>query len=77
MHNSRTTPVIRDDDSFTIKLDNNELTSGSLTSDEDFVKGVNPPKVIDDPEDEKPEDWVDEPYVWDSMALRDMFSAAY
>ena len=59
--------VIRDDDSFTIKLDNNVLTSGSLSSEDDFVNGVNPAKIIDDPEDAKPEDWVDEPMVWYGM----------
>jgi len=32
---------------------------------EDFGPAVNPPKEIDDPEDKKPEDWVDEKKIPD------------
>lgn len=32
---------------------------------EDFTPAVNPPEFIDDPEDKKPEDWVDDEYIPD------------
>jgi hypothetical protein len=35
-----------------------QVKSGSLL--ENFKPPVNPPKMIDDPEDKKPADWVDE-----------------
>jgi hypothetical protein len=34
-----------------------QQASGSLL--ENFTPSVNPPKMIDDPEDKKPSDWVD------------------
>lgn len=42
--------------------------SGSLL--EDFEPPVNPPKEIDDPEDKKPEDWVDEQKITDPEAKK-------
>merc|ERR1712196_508857 len=42
--------------------------SGSLL--EDFDPPVNPPKQIDDPTDEKPEDWVDEAKIEDPEASK-------
>ena len=38
-------------------IDGEEKKSGSLF--EDFSPHINPPQEIDDPEDTKPEDWVD------------------
>lgn len=45
--------------SYQILIDGEEKKSGSLF--EDFSPPFNPPKEIDDPEDTKPEDWVDTP----------------
>lgn len=42
--------------------------TGSLL--EDFEPAVNPPKEIDDPEDKKPEDWVDEARIADPEATK-------
>jgi calnexin len=49
------------DNSVKILVDNVEVKAASLTDDTHFKPPVNPPKEIDDPEDSKPEDWVDEP----------------
>lgn len=45
----------------------NSIT-GSLL--EDFEPPVNPPKEIEDPEDKKPEDWVDEAKIPDPDATK-------
>lgn len=45
--------------SYQILIDGEEKKSGSIF--EDFTPSINPPKEIDDPEDTKPEDWVDTP----------------
>ena len=37
---------------------------------EDFTPPVNPEKEIDDPEDKKPEDWVDEKRIADPDATK-------
>jgi len=37
---------------------------------EDFEPAVNPPKEIDDSEDKKPEDWVDEAKIADPDATK-------
>lgn len=42
--------------------------TGSLL--EDFDPPFNPPKEIDDPEDKKPEDWVDEEKIPDPDAKK-------
>ncbi len=41
---------------------------------EDFTPAVNPPKEIDDPEDTKPEDWVDTKRIPDPDATKVYFS---
>jgi hypothetical protein len=40
-------------------IDGEEKKAGSIL--EDFEPAVNPPEEIDDPDDSKPEDWVDTP----------------
>lgn len=40
---------------------------------EDFTPTVNPPKEIDDPEDKKPEDWVDVKRIPDPDATKVKF----
>jgi calnexin len=55
------TAVIGTDNTVKILVDNVEKKSANLLSDTDFSPPVNPPKEIDDPQDKKPEDWIDEP----------------
>jgi calnexin len=62
------TLVISSDDSFSILVNSKEVASGSLM--EDFDPPVNPAKMIDDPEDEKPGDWVDEAEIKDPEASK-------
>ena len=44
---------------YEVLIDGKEKKSGSLF--EDFEPPFNPPEEIDDPEDSKPDDWVDNP----------------
>lgn len=62
------TLVIRSDNTYEIKVDNESKKSGSLLSD--FEPAVNPPAEIDDPEDKKPSDWVDEAKITDPTATK-------
>lgn len=52
------TLVVKPDDTYKILVDNEVKASGNLLND--LSPPLNPPKEIDDPEDVKPEDWVDE-----------------
>lgn len=49
------TLIVRPDNTFSVLVDNKEFNAGSLL--EDFTPPVNPPEEVDDPNDEKPEDW--------------------
>ena len=49
------TLIVRPDNTYEVKIDNEKAQSGSLEEDWDFLK----PKTIPDPEAKKPEDWVD------------------
>merc|ERR1719150_2361171 len=62
------TLVVRSDNTYEIFVDKETKKSGSLL--EDFDPPVNPPKQIDDPEDSKPEDWVDEEKIEDPEAVK-------
>ena len=44
-----------------MKIDNKEAQSGKLEDDWDFL----PPKMINDPDAKKPDDWVDNPKMDD------------
>jgi len=55
--------ILRTDNTFDLRIDGETSKTGSLL--EDFNPPVNPPEEIDDPEDSKPEDWVDEPMMAD------------
>merc|ERR1711937_1047866 len=50
------TLVLKPDQTYIVKIDGEEKASGSLVEDWDFL----PPKEIKDPDQSKPEDWVDE-----------------
>lgn len=60
--------LISPDNTYEILLDDVSSASGSLL--EDFAPSVNPSKEIDDPTDEKPEDWIDEMKITDSKAAK-------
>ncbi|TID16384.1 calreticulin precursor [Venturia nashicola] len=53
---------------YSISLDGEVARTGSLF--EDFTPSVNPEKEIDDPEDKKPETWVDEARIEDPEAKK-------
>ena len=53
------TAILRaSNNSYAVLIDGEEKKAGSLF--EDFEPSINPPETIPDPEDKKPEDWVDE-----------------
>jgi calnexin len=60
------TLVLRPDASFTIKIDNAAVRSGSLYAD--FAPSLIPDKEVDDPTDTKPADWVDAAEIDDPEA---------
>lgn len=62
------TAVIYPDNKFEIMIDGEVKSEGNLL--ESFDPPVNPPKEIDDPEDKKPSDWVDESEIPDPEATK-------
>lgn len=70
------TLIIRPDNTFEVLVDQESVNKGSLL--EDMTPPVNPPKEIEDPDDQKPEDWderekipdpdADKPEDWDEDA---------
>ncbi|KAF2132903.1 calnexin-like protein [Dothidotthia symphoricarpi CBS 119687] len=62
------TLVVRPDQSFEIKIDGESTRNGTLL--EDFTPSVNPEAEIDDAEDKKPEEWVDEARIADPEASK-------
>lgn len=62
------TLIVKPDNSFEIKIDGESSRNGTLH--EDFSPSVNPDEEIDDPEDKKPEDWVDEARIADPEATK-------
>jgi calreticulin len=55
------TLIVKPDQTYSVLVDGEELQSGSLTEDWDFL----PPKMIKDPTAEKPKDWVDQAEIPD------------
>merc|ERR1719183_721047 len=55
------TLIVKPDNTFIVKIDGKEETTGSLKDDFDMLK----PKEIDNPESSKPDDWVDETMIDD------------
>ena len=55
------TLIVRPDNTYEVKIDNEKAQSGSLEEDWDFLK----PKTIPDPKASKPDDWVDSPKIDD------------
>ncbi|KZS93540.1 Calreticulin-domain-containing protein [Sistotremastrum niveocremeum HHB9708] len=62
------TLVVSPDNTFQIFVNGDSVSTGSLL--EDFKPPVNPEKEIDDEEDTKPEDWVDESRIPDPDAVK-------
>ncbi|RZC35002.1 Calreticulin domain containing protein, partial [Asbolus verrucosus] len=62
------TLVLKPDNTFEISVDKKVINSGSLL--EDFTPSVNPPKEIDDPNDQKPEDWDEREKIPDPDAVK-------
>lgn len=62
------TLVVEPDNTFKILLDRKQLSSGSLLND--MEPPVNPPKMIDDPEDKKPDDWDEREKIQDPEATK-------
>lgn len=62
------TLIVKPDQTFDVRIDGKSVKSGSLL--EDFKPAVNPPAEIEDPEDKKPEDWVDTPKIVDPAAKK-------
>ncbi|WVN87043.1 uncharacterized protein L203_102219 [Cryptococcus depauperatus CBS 7841] len=62
------TLITNPDQTFEILINDESVRKGSLL--EDFDPPVNPPKEIDDPEDFKPESWVDEAEIDDIGATK-------
>jgi calnexin len=62
------TLVVRPDNTFDVMIDGLSHKRGSLL--EDFTPSVNPPKEVDDPDDKKPADWVDQEMIVDPEAKK-------
>lgn len=69
------TLIVNPDQTFEILINDEVAREGSLL--EDFTPAVNPPKEIDDPEDFKPESWVDEAEIDDTSAVKVGVSLAH
>ncbi|CAH2002452.1 unnamed protein product [Acanthoscelides obtectus] len=62
------TLILKPDNTFEVRVDNNVINSGSLL--EDFVPPVNPPEEIEDPDDKKPENWDEREKIPDPSATK-------
>lgn len=62
------TLIVKPDNTFEMLVDNISMKNGSLL--EDFSPPVNPEKEIDDKNDKKPDDWVDQARIPDPEATK-------
>ncbi|XP_042348876.1 calnexin [Plectropomus leopardus] len=62
------TLVVNPDNSFEVLVDQTVVNSGSLLTD--VTPPVNPPAEIEDPDDQKPEDWDERPKIQDPTATK-------
>ena len=62
------TLIVKPDQTYQIVINGDRLKNGSLF--EDFSPAVNPEMEIDDPNDTKPEDWVDQARIPDPEATK-------
>lgn len=61
-------PVVNPDNTFEVLVDQTVVNSGSLLTD--MTPPVNPPAEIEDPDDQKPEDWDERPKIQDPSATK-------
>ncbi|XP_040029354.1 calnexin isoform X1 [Gasterosteus aculeatus] len=61
-------PVLNPDNTFEVLVDQTVVNSGSLLTD--MTPPVNPPAEIEDPDDQKPEDWDERPKIQDPSATK-------
>merc|ERR1712166_1738389 len=64
------TLVVRKDNTFSVFVDQVEEVTGTLTSGDDFDPPFTPTETIPDPEDKKPEGWVDNAKMADPEASK-------
>ncbi|GAM85986.1 hypothetical protein ANO11243_039960 [Dothideomycetidae sp. 11243] len=62
------TLIVKPDQTFQIKIDGEPIKNGTLL--EDFTPAVNPEQEIEDPDDKKPEDWIDDAKITDPEAAK-------
>uniref|UniRef100_A0A671UHB5 Calnexin n=1 Tax=Sparus aurata TaxID=8175 RepID=A0A671UHB5_SPAAU len=62
------TLVVNPDNTFEVLVDQTVVNSGSLLTD--MTPPVNPPAEIEDPDDQKPEDWDERPKIQDPSATK-------
>jgi len=62
------TLIINPDNSFDVQIDGESKATGNLL--DSMEPPVNPPKEIDDPDDSKPKDWVDEAKINDPSSSK-------
>lgn len=62
------TLIVKPDQTFELRIDGSKVKEGNLFND--FMPSVNPPETMDDPEDKKPEDWVDTARIPDPEATK-------
>ncbi|GCB77803.1 hypothetical protein scyTo_0015716, partial [Scyliorhinus torazame] len=60
--------VLNPDNTFQVLIDQTVVNSGNLL--EDMTPPINPPKEVEDPDDEKPEDWDERPKIADPDAVK-------
>uniref|UniRef100_A0A2M4BHQ3 Putative calnexin n=1 Tax=Anopheles marajoara TaxID=58244 RepID=A0A2M4BHQ3_9DIPT len=60
--------IIRPDNTYTIRIDHKTINEGTLLTN--FTPPVNPPAEIDDPNDQKPENWDDREMIYDPDAKK-------
>lgn len=60
--------VVRPDNSYEIRIDEISVSKGSFFHD--MTPSVNPPKEIEDPSHQKPEDWDDRPQIADPESVK-------
>ncbi|KAF3092697.1 hypothetical protein TWF569_009441 [Orbilia oligospora] len=62
------TLIVKPDNYFEVRIDGTRVKNGTLH--ESFEPPVQPPKEISDPDDKKPEDWVDQAMIPDEEASK-------
>ena len=64
------TAIVTPDNKVRILVDGEEKKTADLLSPTDFREPINPPEMVDDPEDSKPADWVDSPKMDNPLSVK-------